>query len=256
MYARAAAFVPLLSVPDWESIFLNKELPLDNLGLLRSLETIAFPGTKFKVHHRFETGICRVSTKEYTVSPLYTHEAFLEKAEEGTEDRIKKLPSKEEVLRRMISRVGDIYIWGGNCSHGIPMMLSLYPPKGEVSETERKTRTFQGVDCSGLLYEAADGSIPRNTGDLVHHGINIPLRGKTIAEIQNLLQPLDLFVWKGHMFIVIDKDHTIESKHSKGGVIIRDFKERFEEILEEKKIPPEHFDPNEIEEYFFLRRWI
>ncbi|HPE85225.1 MAG TPA: hypothetical protein PLO43_03500, partial [Chlamydiales bacterium] len=83
--------------------------------------------------------------------------------------------------------------------------------------------TFAGVDCSGLLYEASYGLTPRNTSELISFGEERSLEN---------LQPLDLLVWKGHVVIVLDPYHTIESRLGKG-VVITPLADRLSEIERE-----------------------
>src|SRR5690606_36153514 len=114
--------------------------------------------------------------------------------------------------------------------------------------------TLKGVDCSGLLYEASQGASPRNTQDLIHFGNALLIERKTPVEIASLLLPMDMVVWPGHVWFVLDKDHSIESK-SPFGVIQRPLQKRLEETCKERAgihAWPEKFNP---ESYFTIRRF-
>ncbi|HEY5259788.1 MAG TPA: hypothetical protein VIJ46_04000, partial [Rhabdochlamydiaceae bacterium] len=159
-------------------------------------------------------------------------------------------PSLETVMERMVKLVGLPYIWGGNWSAGIPALLALYPPSDEISGDLRTLWALKGVDCSGLLYEATDGFTPRNTSELVHYGSPVLIENKSISEIQKLVRPLDLIVWKGHVVIVVDSEKTIESRH-RHGVVIAPLKERLEEVLQ-TRAPKNTWSDGD---HFVIRRW-
>lgn len=38
------------------------------------------------------------------------------------------------------------------------------------------------------------------------------IEGKTLEQIIKTLKPLDLIAWAGHVVIVLDQEHTIESR--------------------------------------------
>ncbi len=125
----------------------------------------------------------------------------------------------------MKEKIGAPYVWGGNWSHGIPELLTYYPPKGEIDEATRILWTMQGVDCSGLLYEASEGATPRNTSELLSFGNPVP--------IGEPMRPLDMILYPGHVIFVLDETTTIESKHP-FGVIYRNLEERLKEINKER----------------------
>ena len=74
-----------------------------------------------------------------------------------------------------------------------------------------------GVDCSGLIYWASNGYTPRNTSWLVDYGTPLDIGGKSLNQIIPMLEPLDIIVWRGHMMVLYDDDHTIESTVSANG---------------------------------------
>ena len=107
-------------------------------------------------------------------------------------------------------------MWGGNYADGISKMLEYYPPKENVSENIKDLWKLRGLDCSGLLYQATDGCTLRNTSSLTTIGNVVEIKDKSASEITNLVLPLDLIVWNGHVVIVLDKETTIESTPAYG----------------------------------------
>ncbi|PJC56764.1 hypothetical protein CO024_01295, partial [Candidatus Gracilibacteria bacterium CG_4_9_14_0_2_um_filter_38_7] len=153
--------------------------------------------------------------------------------------RERELPSKEVILTNLRNSLGLPYIWGGNVPTGVPKLLEFHPPKGFVDESLRAKWMLHGVDCSGLLYAATDGFIPRNTSEIVDFGTGLDIAGKTTEEIISLLQPLDIIARKGHMLIVLNQTEVIQSKMDYGtettgfqnGVKISPLKEILDELL-------------------------
>jgi hypothetical protein len=75
----------------------------------------------------------------------------------------------------------------------------------------QKDWQLTGVDCSGLIYWASNGVTSRNTSWLVQDDTRLSIVGKSLEQITGMLEPLDIIVWKGHMMVVLDDEHTIES---------------------------------------------
>lgn len=223
--ATARLPTPIFNTP--QIPFLSLPLKKDAQNLIREIETIALPKTKFKCLRQVSEFIYEVEAKEYPSStPLYADVRFLEPATLQTPERQKILPSRQQILDWLKSCVGIRYFWGGNWRQGIPEMLDIYPQLREALSQDREDAICLGVDCSGLLYEATNGSIPRNTSQLISYG-----RPLSNSEIQTDPQPLDLIVWKGHILIVLSSELLIESRGGKG-VIISPFKERFAEAVQ------------------------
>lgn len=210
-------------------------------GLIKSIETIAFPGTKFTVQNEVAPTIVQVTTAEYPSDiPLYADRRFLQTVSFHTPEREKSMPSSSAILDFMVSLLGTRYFWGGNWAEGISQMLEFYPHL--LNAADQDDVLCKGVDCSGLLYQATNGMTPRNTSELIHYGQEIAVNPISLPPIQ----PLDMLVWKGHVVFILDQQHTIESLGGKG-VIISSLKERFPQILEKtrsKNIA------------FYLRRWL
>lgn len=195
---------------------IKNNFNLDKDGLLRACELIALPGTELAVLDQ-KDNICTVLLPSYSNQPLYTDIRLLTEQKPGNPV---EMPPSDIILKRLESALGKPYIWGGNFQHGIPEMLTLYPPDRPLSEVEKSAFTFSGVDCSGLLYEACNGLTPRNTSRLIDFGQAVD---------REALKPLDLIVWKGHVVIVFDEKYTIESRLGHG-VILTPILKRFAEI--------------------------
>ncbi len=190
------------------------------------VETIAFPGTKFKILSKISDNIFQVETADYpSTASLYVDSRFLQETPEATPERMKILPSIDQILNWMEERVGLRYFWGGNWASGIPEVLDFYPFLKDAPPEDREDAICRGLDCSGLLYQATDGYTPRNTSDLIRFGREVPLEQ---------IKPLDLLAWKGHVVMVRSLTTLIESRVGYG-VIVSPFQQRYAEILERLK---------------------
>lgn len=259
----ATTETPLLNTPDFKKIFggLNGSLPFDCENLVRALEMIALPSTVFEIKGSHGQNILEVQTAEYpSLTPLFLDKRFGKVESSSPPARGQALPSPQTILERLKSRVGKPYIWGGNVSAGIPQMLHYYPPLSEkvLSPLEKVSWTFEGVDCSGLLYEVCNGAVPRNTDALLFVGESVPIAHLSWEEIPQVLKPLDLLIWKGHMVIVFDHEWTIESKLQWGGVTLTGMKKRLASIRDEDRKKPAD-DPIHVlqnSETFLVRRFL
>lgn len=250
-YAIATLPTPLLNTPCFSDVF-RYPLPLDSQGLLRAVELVALPGTKFCIEQQ-QGQICKVSTIEYSGCELYADRRFLRLASSAFPEKKPVLPSFIEIMERLKSRLGLPYVWGGNWGKGIENMLDFYPPGKELDPLSYAMWTLKGVDCSGLLYEATDGATPRNTSQLVRFGRPVVIRGKDASDIISELKPLDLIVWSGHVIIVEDKNHVMESRHP-FGVIRTSLVPRLREVMHDKD-PVNDWDST-IGPRFVIRRWM
>ncbi|MFI5333869.1 MAG: hypothetical protein ACHQT8_01730 [Chlamydiales bacterium] len=256
MFATAKFPTPVLNTPRFHEVFGGEDglsLPLDEQGLLRAAETVAFPGTKFQLLEKCEEYVFRVKSNDYPGEDLFVDERFLLPAHEETPDRMRKLPDEQEILKTLKDQVGLAYVWGGNW-FGIPEMLQFYPPRKALDEKSLLTWTFQGLDCSGLLYLATAGCTPRNTSQLVGFGRSLAIQNKSPREIQSLVKPLDMIVWTGHVIIVLDGEKTIESRLGHG-VVISPLVSRLQEVIDiHKKTPINRWTPGS--NHFVINRWI
>lgn len=224
-YAVAVLPTPVLSTPDFNSVFGGSDkrtLKLTSKNLIGEVEFIALPHTVFVIEDTIMKGsreILKVSTKDYpyhAVSGYYIDSRFVEKRFEKPQERRRKLPDKDTIIKKLIAADGAIYVWGGNYSKGIPEMLEFYKPSGTLPNDALKMWTLKGVDCSGLLYEATGGYTPRNTDSLFSFGISVDVKGLSPDEIAKKLKPLDIIVYKRHVLIVLNSREVIESAISRG----------------------------------------
>ncbi|HEX9024754.1 MAG TPA: peptidoglycan endopeptidase [Geobacteraceae bacterium] len=235
-YAVAVLPTPVLNSADFAGVFGGgdgRTLRRDPCGLMREVEFVALPGTVFRVeetlkHHGVD--VYRVTTDDYpypAATGYFIDSRFVTLAETPPPPRPRRLPSRQELIDRLLAAQGSRYVWGGNQRAGIPQLLAFYPPAPgrPLSQTLSDLWQLRGVDCSGLLYEATGGFTPRNTSALVAYGEAVPIRGLDAGEIARRVEPLDLIVWPGHVMIVIDNGRIIESRldcsGKKGGVMIR-----------------------------------
>jgi len=272
-YAVAELPTPVLNTPDFSFVFGKKDgktLHLDDCGLIREVEFIALPKTAFtieKVIKRERITIYKITTEDYpypTQEGYFIDSRFVKTVDYEPANRLKRLPRKKAIINKLVSAEGSSYIWGGNYKEGIPEMLSFYPPHSSISADLKKQWMLKGVDCSGLLYEATNGSTPRNTSSLITFGEPVTIVGLNANQIIQQVEPLDIIVWEGHVIIVLHKERVIESrldynkeqKGNQGGVRIRELKEVLSEILKER-IPVNNYE-GEVErgkQKFVVRRW-
>ncbi len=272
LYAVAQGPTPVLNTPDFSSVFGGgdgRTLKVDKSGLIREVEFIALAGTVFSIQDTIkkeDITIYKVTTGDYpypTKTGYFIDKRSVKTLDYKVPDRIKKLPCREKIIQNLLSSVGSIYIWGGNYKEGIKEMLRWYPPSSDLSGQMRKKWKLEGVDCSGLLYEATDGVTPRNTSALINYGEPVEISGRGADEIIQQVEPLDLIVWDGHVIIVLDKRRVIESRldydktkeGNQGGVKVRSLAEVLDKTLR-KKVPVDDYrDDAKGREKFVIRRW-
>ena len=270
-YALAILPTPVFHTPDITAIFGGKSsnaLRLDSCGQIRELEFIAYPGTVFRVESatvRDGSIIYRVNTDEYpypTDKGYFIDSRFVKTVDRKPAARLRRLPPRETVLENLVAARGTAYVWGGNFRTGIPQMLDLYPsaPGHQLPSEITAHVQLQGVDCSGLLYEATGGYTPRNTSALITYGSAVHIAGMNGARIMEKVAPLDLIVWNGHVMIILDRQRVIESRldctGKNGGVQIRPLHELLNEIMR-TRIPVDSYEDAAAKgrKGFVIRRW-
>lgn len=259
-YAVAKEPTPVFNSPAYPDDFGGKNgrtLKLDKEGLFRDLEYIALKGTVFFIKSSIDKGnykIFNVTAEDYNYeAELYIDSRFVTLYDTKPPSVVKKLPPKNEIYAFLDNAVGSKYIWGGNCITGIDKMLSYYPPEGNISDYEKDIWTFHGCDCSGLMYEATNGYTERNTWKLINFGNAVQIEGMTAGQIVEILKPLDMMVWNGHVIYVYDEKTAIQSALSKGGVVKTDLLETVENIMKKRR-PVNEYDDSPGEK-FVVRRW-
>ena len=223
-YAVSVNYTPVLNTPDYNSVFGYNDgnsIKLDGRGLIGEMEFIALPNTVFEILESLTEGdhfIYKAITDDYPYknSTLFIDSRFVKLFNKRPSYRSIENLSNENIIRNLNSLDGLMYMWGGNTPNGIPELLDYYPPKGEISDNIKNIWKLKGVDCSGLLYFATDGATPRNTSSLVSYGDSVYIYGMNAEQISEIVRPLDLIVWDGHVVIILDNQTTIESTPDKG----------------------------------------
>jgi hypothetical protein len=214
MFAIVSRNAPLLNRKEISKAFLN----YDSVYLVREIETILFPGSVLTIHEK-EGRVLSVTTDEYkSVNSLYIDERFVNKLDKKPNARKKRLPSRADMIEKLLRFPKLPYIWGGNAPEGIPELLEYYPPPQSLSPFDYNYWQLKGVDCSGLLYSITNGYTPRNTSEIL----------SAYPEV-SILKPLDLIVWKGHMLITLPNQQVIESRQY-DGIVISDLTTRLKQI--------------------------
>ncbi|KAF0144033.1 MAG: hypothetical protein FD156_2190 [Nitrospirae bacterium] len=261
-YAVAVLPTPVLKTPDFYSVFGGKDgrtLRLTQKNMVEEVEFVALRDTVFTIEKTIRKDayeILKVKTEDYpypTQRGYYIDSRFVEKKNEKPHGRARALPDKNAIINKLVSAKGAIYVWGGNYVKGIPEMVEFYKPAGKLSEEVQDRWILKGVDCSGLLYEATDGYIPRNVESLFNFGSPVDIKGLNPDEIAKKLKPLDLIVYKRHVVIVLDNRQAIQSTIAEGvhlrslAGIIRTISETMTPVT----------DPREegIADKFVVRRW-
>lgn len=260
LYAVAISYTPVLNTSDYEMVFGGadgKQVKLDNQGLIREMEFIAFPNTVFEIIESItkeDHSILKVTTADYPYesSDLFIDSRFVEVVSIKPTDRSKVLPDKNEILVNILNLEGSNYMWGGNYDAGIEALLNYYSPSVEIDNNVKTNWSLKGVDCSGLIYQATGGATPRNTSSLVNYGTGIDISGKSASEIAGMLKPLDLIVWSGHVIIVVDENTVIESSPPEG-VHKSDLMDRLNQIMSERT--PVNNWSSSSGKRFVIRRW-
>jgi hypothetical protein len=267
-YGVARIATPVVNNASINALFGGRDgrtLKTDRCGQVRELEFMALPGTVFRVLDELRQGaqvVYRVETDDYPTPPgvtLFVDKRFMELRSEQPADRPRSMPKQDAVISILKESIGSPYVWGGNVRPGIAGLLDLYY-RGVFSPTERKRLTLAGLDCSGLLYEATNGSTPRNTSRLVEYGRAVPVAGMGAPELASLLEPLDLIVWNGHVIIVLDRETVIESrlecgKPGHGGVVTTPLRQRLAEIMRSRRPLDVWPKGSRQRDGFVVRRW-
>lgn len=270
-YAVATGPVPVLNTSDFRSVFGGSDgitLAVDQCGQLRSLEFIALPGTAFRIEgicSDFHIPVYRVTSDDYpypATTGYYVDSRMVRTTDSYPAPRERTLPNPESIISQLVSAVGTPYQWGSNLRQGVPEMLALYPPADNqtLEKETQETWTLQGLDCSGLLYEATAGWTPRNTSELVGYGSPLPIAGLDVDQIVQSVMPLDLIVWKGHVMIILDRQRLIESRldcqGTAGGVTIRDLREALLQLIA-VRVPLNEYESHNpaAPQGFVIRRW-
>jgi hypothetical protein len=255
MKIQIASPAPVLNTPDFPFAFGGHDgnsIPTNEKGHPYHFEFVALKGMIFEVVARWSEHIVRVSHPSYPEPDIFLDLRF---TWAPMLRNTPQLPTPTEILEKMVRMLGKPYVWGGNWSPGIPELLALYPPKAAIDAKTKTLWTLDGVDCSGLLYEATGGATPRNTSQLVHLGQPLPIQNLSPKDIVPLLKPLDMILYKGHVLFVLDPQTTIESK-SPFGVISRNLRERLDEISSEKEGTNIRCDEWDSGKQFMIRRFI
>jgi len=223
---RAIGPTPVFNTPKISEIF-SWPLNLDSQKLLRAVEVILFPGALVEIVALKERNIIQIKTDEYSGEELYTNKEFLEIAKDD-QPRKRTCPPLAVILKKFYHWPKTKYVWGGNFHKGIPLLAKLYPIPRQADRFTKMVWILKGVDCTGLLYEATNGFLPRNTGQLIEYGNSVSIFGKSDEEIAKLLIPGDLIVWRGHALFV--EGETVIESRSPEGVVRTKLLKRLKEI--------------------------
>lgn len=262
-YAVALFDTPVLYTKNFPVVYGGKNgrtLGYNKSKLVKELEYVAFPGTVFEILDEYEVGgqtIYKVYDPLYDIvlggTNLYVDSRFVEVRNEKPEPRNVTLPSRSEIFEFLDKSMGSRYVWGANNYNGVEKMLEFYPPSGKLNKKDLDHWSMTGFDCSGLIYEATNGYTARSTHQMVNYGQGVEIAGKSAEQIADILEPLDMIVWKGHVIYVYDEKTTIESAYSDGGVVKKDLVSVLRSIMTNRN-PSNEWKDN-AGKMFVVRRW-
>lgn len=243
---KTNGFIPLFNDENIFNHFNENNLPFDDQGLYRPLEMILFPNTSFEVVNSNGKGVLEI--KYNNQKKYYIFEAFLNFRNFFFYPELQPM----QIIERLLAFEGVPYVWGGNwvLENKELLFLSEYFKSNSDNFIKNMSYLFSGVDCSGLLYAACLGKVPRNTSELIHFGDFIHIEGCSDQQICTKVRPLDLLVWKGHVLIFLDETKLIESRGGRGCVVVN-AKERLEEIRK-TRCPANQLG----EDCFYIKRWL
>ncbi len=267
-YGVARGMTPVLAAPNLTEIFGGPDgttLKTDRCGQVRELEFIALPGTPFRLLAEIRgktTTVFRVETDDYPTPAgraLYVDSRFIDPRDAEPPPRRRSLPAEIDIIASLKGAVNSPYVWGGNVRQGVPELAGMFYRDSATPRIDNRL-ILAGLDCSGLLYQATGGWTPRNTSQLITFGRGVPIAGRTADELADLLRPLDLIAWNGHVIIVLDGKTTIESrlacgKPGNGGVAISPLAKRLAEILRTRRPVDAWPAGGKRQGVFVVRRW-
>ena len=245
---------PVLNISDFLSVFGGRDkktLKQDSLGHTREIEFIALKNMVFEILSSTPSKyIYKVKCNFYKSTNLYIDVRFGCFLNKKKSPNLKYILNPYKIIKKLNSYINLPYVWGANYSKGIKDLLKYYPLTSQNKDLMKRW-TLKGLDCSGLLFDATNGYTPRNTTDLLFYKDSLPIENLNIYEIQKILKPLDLIVFKGHVIVIIDQLTTLESRE-KIGVYKSNLIIRLNEIIKTKKATNTWKKEND----FVINRWL
>lgn len=194
---------PLFNTPHIKEVF-TPPINLDSRFLVNELETILYPNvtvTYKKIGNSYQ-----ITTDDYPSKiPLYTHPHFLDTTGE-TKPVKRERPTAKQMLTTLLNMPKLPYIWGGTFPEGVADLFKLFPQESNLTAWEWSLFHLRGIDCSGILYYASNGTLPRNTGPLWN----------VCNQISSPQKPLDLIFFPGHVIIYLGDGNVMESRQYNG----------------------------------------
>ncbi|HEU64735.1 MAG: hypothetical protein KR126chlam4_00299 [Candidatus Anoxychlamydiales bacterium] len=254
-YLKVIKETPILNTDNFRSIFGGidqNSLKTDEKGHIRAIEFVALKDMVFKIEEKtIFPYIYKISSTFYKSENLYIDSRFTIPLSSSVNINPNYILTPNKIIKRLISHLGEKYIWGANYSKGIKNLLKFYPPSNKINKDVLDKWILKGVDCSGILFEATNGFTPRDTKDLLNYKNPVLIENLSIYEISKKVKPLDIIVFKGHIVIILNENYTIESREN-FGVIKTPLIERIEEIHQTKK-PKNIYQSSQD---YVIRRWI
>lgn len=206
---------------NFDEVFNSSNSILDSRGHPMAYETVLIEEMTGQVVEEF-LNTFKVKFNFYPF-PIYVLKEHVKKTQETC--NFEKL-MYQEIKKRLESCIGKPYLWGGNHVN----LTSSFIHKFSISKkSKRELRAIklEGLDCSGLLFYATNFNTPRNTSQLQYFG-------EPVLDVEDI-QPLDLIMTQGHVQIVLDKTHIIQSRQNRG-VYVSKIKDEISRLLKKRNL--------------------
>ncbi|KKM05725.1 hypothetical protein LCGC14_1751160 [marine sediment metagenome] len=172
-YLKVIKETPILNTDNFRSIFGGidqNSLKTDEKGHIRAIEFVALKDMVFKIEEKtIFPYIYKISSTFYKSENLYIDSRFTIPLSSSVNINPNYILTPNKIIKRLISHLGEKYIWGANYSKGIKNLLKFYPPSNKINKDVLDKWILKGVDCSGILFEATNGFTPRDTKDLLNY---------------------------------------------------------------------------------------
>lgn len=249
-YVTTKTYSPIFNIPDIYKFLseIDGELKTDKKGLVPEISFIASPGKEFEILEEIEQSSYTIlKVKPVDSEKIYYIDSRFIEQSNGENNQRGKL-TKEEIIRNLKAMEGYPYEYGGAIANEVYKFESMY----EINGLNKKWKP-KGLDCSGLIYQATNGLIPRSSNEIVEFGKGLDIEDRELDEIVEMIEPLDIIGYPGHVLIVIDKNSVMESSPKKG-VRILQIESRMKALMKDRK-PVNDAEGKNKNKIFVIRRW-
>lgn len=249
-YVSTKTYSPVFNIPNIYKFLseIDGEVKSDKKGLVPQISFVAPPGKEFEIIEEIEeSGYIILKVKPVDSEKIYYMDSRFTEQSDSEKNHSGKL-SREEIIRNLKAMEGYPYEYGGSIANGVYKFESMY----EITGLKEKWKP-KGLDCSGLIYQATNGLTPRTSTAITEFGEGLDIEDKELDEIIEMVEPLDIIGYPGHVLIVIDKSKVMESSPKKG-VRILQLETRLKQLMKERN-PVNSVKGEDKNKIFVIRRW-